>query len=131
MRAAAEDLRVRQRLAERLDRAGVEHHVRVAVRLVQVLVLELRRRGQQHVGVVGGVGLEVLEDDGEEILAAQAGDDVLAIGGDGAGVGVVDDERLHRRIVGARQRLAEAGHVDRAGAGRAEVFARERRGVEF
>jgi hypothetical protein len=70
---AAEDLRVRQRLAERRDRAAVVHQVEVAVRLVHVVVLELRRRGQQHVGVVGGVGLEVLEDDGEEIVAAQSG----------------------------------------------------------
>lgn len=34
-----------------------------------VLLLELRGRGQNDVGVFGGVGQEVLADDGEEILA--------------------------------------------------------------
>ena len=41
----------------------------VAVREVQVPVLELRRRRQHDVRVVGGVGLEMLEHDGEQIVA--------------------------------------------------------------
>ena len=127
---AAEDLRVRQRFAQRLDGAAVVHHVQMSVGLVQVIVLELRGGGEQHVRVVGGVGLEVLEDDGEEVLAPQPAQHALAIGSDRRRVRVVDDHRLDRRIVGLGQRFAEARHVDGADVLRAEAGALQRRFVD-
>ncbi len=37
---------------------------------VQVEVLELCRRGQDEIGIVGGVGLKMFEDDGEQVVAS-------------------------------------------------------------
>ena len=85
----------------------------MAVRLVHVDVLELRRGGQHEVGVVGGVGLEVFEHDGEEILAREARRDFARLRRDGDRVAVVDDQRIDRRI-GMQQVVADRRHVDRA-----------------
>ena len=79
----------------------------VPVREVEVGVLQEGGRRQQDVGVVGGVGLELLEHDGEQILAAQAAQHRVLIGRDRRGVGVVDHHRLHRRIVQLGQRLPQ------------------------
>ena len=49
-----------------------ELHVVVTVGALDVVVLEECRGGQDDVGVVGGVGEELLVDDGEEIGARQA-----------------------------------------------------------
>jgi len=115
-RDSPEDLAVRQRFAERLDRFAVVHHVQMSVRFMQIFVLELRRRRQQYVRVIRGIGLEVLEDHREKIFAPQSAQHGLAIGSDRGRIRVVDDHRFDRRIVRLRQRFAEADHVDRAGA---------------
>jgi hypothetical protein len=52
-RQPPEDLGVGQRFADRRDRRVVGECVQVAVRAVDVRVLELRRRGQQDISVVG------------------------------------------------------------------------------
>ena len=70
--------------------------------------------GQQDVGVIGGVGLELLEHHGEQIVAAHAGEHRGLIRGDGGGVRVVDHHRLHGRIVQFGERLAQLRHVDDA-----------------
>ena len=132
-REPAEDLRVRQRLAQRRDRRPVERRVVMAVREVQVPVLELCRRGQHDVRPVRGVGLEVLEHHGEQILAREPAQHRVAIRRDRGRIAVVDDERPHRRTADAgvalRERLAEPDHVDRA-RWRAEIGPLERRAVE-
>ena len=71
-RQPAEHLGIGQRLAERRDRRIVRERVEVAVRLWTSSLLELRRRGQQDVGVVGGVGLEDLVHDAEQVVAREA-----------------------------------------------------------
>jgi hypothetical protein len=128
-----EDLAVRQRLADRRDRRTVEGHVVVAVREMQVPVLELRRRRQHDVGPVRGVGEEVLQHDGEQILARQPAQHGVAVGRDGGRIAVVDDQRANRWAadarVGPREGLAQADHVD-GPRGRTEVGALERRLVE-
>ena len=86
----------------------------MAVRLMQIVVFELRRRRKKDVGVIGGVGLKMFEDDGEEILATQPFEDTHALRRDGCRIGVVDDERAHRRIARLGERFAEPRHVDRA-----------------
>ena len=107
------------RLAERRDRGLVEQRVGVAVGSVHVEVLELRRRRQHVVGVVGGVGEEVLEHDREEVLAREAARDLRRVGRDRDRVAVVDDERLdlrpEARAVGAAlAALAQQVVADRA-----------------
>ena len=69
---AAEELGVRERLAERRDRRAAEADVEVPVGLVDVVVLERRGGRQQQVGEVRGVGLELLVDDREQVLAREA-----------------------------------------------------------
>ena len=70
---AAEDGAVGPRLAHGGDRGPVECQKMVAVHPLQVPVLGLCGGGQEIVGVVGGVGLEVLQDDGEKVLTRQPG----------------------------------------------------------
>ncbi len=105
----------------------------MTVREMQVPVLELRGRRQQDVRVVGGVGLEVLEHDGEQIVAPQAFEHDVAIRRNGRGIRVVHDHRAHRRAADAgvfrRQRFAQANHVDRAHR-RRQIGALHRRRIE-
>ena len=74
-----------------------------------------------------GVGHELLEHDGEEVVAAQPLEHPLLVGRDRRRVGVPADERLHRRVerrVG--ERLAELRHVDRPHRTGPQVLALER-----
>ena len=87
----------------------------MAVGSVEVRVFEEGRRGQDEIGVVGGIGLELFDDDGEEVFAAQASQNRALVGYDGGGVRAVDEERLHRGIAGIGERGAELGHVDEPG----------------
>ena len=103
----------RLRLAERLDRGLVEGEVVMAPREERVEVLELRRRRQDHVGVPGGVGHELLDHEREQVLAAQAGQHALLLGRDLGRVRRPDDERCDRRLeVRVGERVAELRHVD-------------------
>ena len=47
----------------------LSEHVHVPVAVVDVEVLGLHRRGQDDVGVVDGVGRELLDHDREQVLA--------------------------------------------------------------
>ena len=81
--------------------------------------------GQDVVGVVGGVVEEEIVDDGEEVVAQKAPLDGVVVGSNGAGVGVVDEERVDAWAVcgvGAEfgEGVAENAHVD----GACEAFER-------
>ena len=80
----------------------VDDEVEVAVSLVQIEVLELRRRRQDDVGVVGRVGHELLVDDREQVLAAKPCEHARLVGRDRRRVGVVDVEGAHGRVVRLR-----------------------------
>jgi hypothetical protein len=110
-REAPEDLGVGQRLADGRDGRLVVGDVRVAPGGHEVEVLDLRGGREHDVGVAGRVGEEVLEDDGEEVLAGEPLDDPRAVGRRRRRVGVVDDERVDRRLE-LGQRMPEAHHVD-------------------
>ena len=56
-------------------------------------MLELRRGRQHHVGVRGGVGHELLEHDGEQVVAAQAVQHAVWSGAIAAGFEFQHDER--------------------------------------
>ena len=101
-REQAKDLGVALRFAERRDRRIVRLRVQVAVRAVDVGLLELRGRRQQDVGVVGGVGLEDLVHDAEQVLARKAGRHFRGFGRDRDRIRVVDVDRANRRIVARR-----------------------------
>ena len=113
----------------------------MAVGFEDVPVFQLGGGRQHIVGIVGGVGLELLQHHGEEIVTAQTGQHGSLIGRDRGRVAVVDDQRLDRRagflrrgngidrarvVVGLgqvgrvqAQRIAQTVHVDgaRAAAG--------------
>ena len=98
-----------------------ELQIVVAVGEVEVGVFEESGGGQNDIGEIGGIGLELFEHDGEQIVAAQAAAHRVLIGRDGGGVGIVDHQGFHGRVVDCGQRVAELRHVDDAG------FAAERR----
>ena len=80
----------------------------------EIEVLELRGGREQDVGVASGVGSELLDDHGEEIVTFQTSDDGVLIRGDDGGIAVVDDERPYRRIQRLIvEHLPELRHVER------------------
>ena len=91
------------RFAEGRDGRLAEAQVEVAVGLVEVVVLEGGGRGQHDVREVDGVGGEEVVHDREQVLAGEALAHALLLGGHRHRVGVVDEERLHRRIQRARR----------------------------
>ena len=96
------------------------------VGIVQVGVLDLHRRREQEIGEVGGVGLEVVDDHGEEILAGESLPDPALVRRARRRIAAVDEERLHRLIARGEERLREARHREHARAGRPEIVAPER-----
>src|SRR5205085_11188174 len=68
-----------------------ELEVIMAVGEVDIGVLEEGGGRQKEVGIIGGVGLELLEHYSEQVVAAQAFEDRVLIGRDGRGIGIVDD----------------------------------------
>ncbi len=150
---AAKDFAVRQALPDWGDGGAIEGQVEMTVGLEHVPMLKLRRRRKNDVGIIGGVGLEVLQHHRKQVIAAQTLDHGALVGGDGGGIAVVDDERFDRRAglirrrngvhgpgveVGAGQpdgiqaeRIAQAVHVDRARvASRQQVRAIETAAIE-
>ena len=62
------------------------------------LVLEECGRRQNDVGVVGGVGKELLVHHGEQVRTPQAANHFIVVGTNRRRIGVVDEQRLDRRI---------------------------------
>lgn len=96
----------------------------VAVGVVEVFALEGCGGGQDDVGVAGGVCEEALVDDGEEVFALEAAQDLVLVGGGAGGIGGIDVERLDGRFECiVIERAAELAHVDVANASLLEVGA--------
>ena len=89
-------------------------------------MLQLCGGGQDVVGVVGGVGLEMLEHHGEQVFARKTFDDLARIGCDRDGVAVVDDECFDFGTEFCRtwllQVIANGHHVDRASASSFQIW---------
>ena len=64
----AEDIRVAPRFGERRDERLIDLDPVMPVGRVQVEVFQLRGRGEDDVGVIDGVGGELLVDDGEQVV---------------------------------------------------------------
>ncbi len=95
------------RLAGRFDQLAGDLEGGVAAGGVEVVVLEEGGGGQHHVGEGRGLGHELLVHAGEQILARQAGVHLVQLGADHRRVGVLHQQRRHRRP--ALQRLRVAG----------------------
>ena len=119
-----------QCFAERRDRRIVDERVEMAIARMDVGLLELRRRGQQNVGVVGGVGLKDVVNDAEQILAREALDDLGRLRRDREGIRVVHVDRANRRIASIDKRVADRRHVDRPRRAADQVGTLERMSVD-
>ncbi len=124
-RQQAEDFRVGLGFAHGSDGRIVGHHVQVAIGRVRVHMLELGGGRQHDVGVVRRIGLEMLEHDGEQVFAGEAGRHLGRVRRDGHRIGVVDDHGLDLRAElgrgGPQQVVADGGHVDGARGVRQQV----------
>ena len=85
---------------------------------MHIPVFQLGGGGQQVVGVVGGVGLKVLQHHGEQVFAGKALHHPARVGRHRHRVAVVDHQRLDGRAeLGtgwAQQVVADGAHVDGA-----------------
>src|ERR1039458_9219519 len=95
----AKELHVGFALAQRLNRRLRDLQVIVAISLDQVFVLEESGGRQNQIGVVGGVGEELLVDHSKQVLALQPAPDQVLIGANGGWVRVVNHQGFDRRIV--------------------------------
>src|SRR5262245_10654187 len=85
----------------------------VSPRTLHVEVLELRRRGKNHIGMHRRVGHELLDDHSKEIVAREASSDQRGVRLRDGRVRVPDHQPVYRRIErGIRQMLTESGHVE-------------------
>jgi hypothetical protein len=100
LRQLAKEPHVGARFAGRLDGLPGKLHEVMAVRALNVSVLKERGRWQNVVGVVGCVGKKQLVDHGEKVRPRQPSTDGVLVGGNSAGIRVVDEERVHGRPVG-------------------------------
>ena len=93
-------------------------------------MLDLHRSRQQDVGVARGVGHEVIDDHGEQVVARQAAAHAGLVRDAGRRVGGQHQQRLHRRIAAIEQAFPEPGHVQGPGRPGAKVVAPQRRPVD-
>lgn len=111
-RQFAQDPVIGLRLGQRLDHRPRDVEEAGAAGLVEIVVLEEGRRRQDDVGHRRRLGQELLVDAGEEILAQEAGTDLRRIRRDHHRVGVLDEERRHRRPVAERIPVAGQDRAD-------------------
>ncbi len=64
-------------------------------------------RGQNDIGISGGVSEELLMDHRKQILAHEAADYIIVIRRHHSRIGVVNKNRFHRRIAQSIQRFAQ------------------------
>ena len=91
-------------------------HLQIVVSIggLQVLVLEERGRGKNDVGVVGGVGEELLVHHGEQVRTLQSANHLVVVGTNRRRIRVVNEERLDRADRPACSAPAQFHHVDGA-----------------
>ena len=105
----SKDLRVGFGLTQRCDGRAVQQHIGVAIAVVDVPVFELCGGRQHIVGMVGGVGHEMLEHHGEHILAGKALHHLGRFGGHRHRVAVVNHHGFNQ--LGRVQSVANRAHV--------------------
>ncbi len=103
----ADEVVVGAGLAGWVDDLAADLDVAVAAGLVDVVVLQEHRRGQDDVGVAGGFGHEVFVHDSEQVVTHEAFADAVAVGADGGRVAALDEEGVD--LGAAEQGLGVAG----------------------
>ena len=104
------NLRIGFGLTHGRDGGAIQHHVGVAIAVVNVPVLKLRGRGQHIVGMVGGVGHKVFQHHGEQIFSRKAFHYLGRLGSHRHGVAVVDHQGFDQAL--RIQGVADGAHVD-------------------
>src|SRR6185312_7393283 len=83
----------------------------MAIGGLQIFVLK-KTGGREHdIGKVRRVGEKLFMYDGEQVRPHQAADYDIVVRATGCWIGVVNKERLYRRIIGVIELLAQLGHV--------------------
>src|SRR6478672_10634695 len=85
----------------------------MAERRMEVGVLELHRARQYDIRVIRGIGLEVVEDDGEKIVSFETLPNLALVRIARHRIGGVDKKTLHGRVVEFQEALAQLRHVQR------------------
>ena len=97
---------------------AVQQHIGVAIAGVDVPVLQLGGGRQDEVGVVGGVGLEMLQHHGEQVFAGKTLHHLARLGRNRHRVAVVNDQGFDLGAefgrCRAQQIVTDRGHVDGA-----------------
>ncbi len=87
-----EDLDVRSGLARRRQSRPRQLQIVMTVGEIQVGVFQERGGGQQNIGVIGGVGLELLQHNRKQIVAPESTQHRVLIRRNRRGIGVVNHE---------------------------------------
>ena len=96
-RQLAKNLRVGFGLAQRRNRRAVQQHVGVAIACVHIPVFQLGGGREDVVGIVGGVGLKMLQHHGEQVFALEPFHHLARVRRHRHRVAVVDDQRFDGR----------------------------------
>ncbi len=91
-------------------------------------MLKLAGGRQDNIGITGSIGFKEFMDNGKEVVAQQTFDNFSSIRRRGDGIGVVDIERIDRRISFSRQKSAKTIHIQGAWHGRTGRFMAMRNG---
>ena len=117
-RQRAKDVCVGFGVAQRGNGGAVQQHIGVAVRRVNVPVLQLRGGGQDVIGVISRVGLKLLEHHREQVIPLETAHHMAGLRRHRHRVAVVDDQGFDLRakgVGGGRQQIiANRAHVQRA-----------------
>src|SRR5579884_1522287 len=79
LRKLAEHLYVALRFAYRSDRLIGNLQIVVPIGLLNIFLLEESGRRQHDVGVIGGIGEELIVDDGEQIVTHESAHDIVGL----------------------------------------------------
>ena len=131
-----DDIEIGAGFAGGLDEPGPEQHAGVAAAAIIVVVLEEHGGGQHDIGHFGRIGHELLVDDGEEVIAGEAGAGEPLLRADVHRVGVLDEQRLDRAAAFqgfgvAGEDLADLAHIEFARVALFERGALDQRLVEL
>src|SRR4029078_3333496 len=76
----------------------------------KIAMFEWRVCRQKNIPIVGGVGLELLVDDGKQILSSKSLQDFGLVRGDRRGIGIVNIQCVYRRAR-LSEYFAQSSHI--------------------
>src|SRR5690349_19463969 len=94
----------------------VERQIGLAPGAEEIPMFQLSCRGQDVVGIAGGIGYKLLMNYREKLLASQSLEDTLLVRRNHSRVTIVDNQGLNRWGEGRiSESLADLDHINRAG----------------